>query len=78
MAADQSQRTEEPTPRRRQKARREGQVASSKDFTTAFQFAAAVLFLGVFGGVLGSDLMRLTSGALRAAFPGDALATRLP
>ncbi len=38
---EEGQRTEQPTPRRLQQARQEGQVASSRDLTQAVQFALA-------------------------------------
>ncbi|MCL6447153.1 MAG: flagellar biosynthesis protein FlhB [Armatimonadetes bacterium] len=38
------QKTEAPTPRRLQEARRKGQVAKSRDFSAAVVFMAAVLF----------------------------------
>ena len=50
MPADQAQRSEQPTPRRKQKAREEGQVASSREFTSALQFAAAVALVVIYGG----------------------------
>jgi flagellar biosynthesis protein FlhB len=38
---EEGQRSEQPTPRRLQQARLEGQVASSRDLTQAVQFALA-------------------------------------
>ena len=42
--ADRSGKTEEPTQRRLEKARREGQFLSAKDFVSALQF---IVFLGI-------------------------------
>jgi flagellar biosynthetic protein FlhB len=40
------QKTEQPTPRRREKAREQGQVARSRELSSAMAIIAAVLFLG--------------------------------
>ena len=42
MAEDFSEKTEAPTPRRRQEAREEGQVAKSQDLSSAVLLIAAV------------------------------------
>ena len=68
MAEDQAQRTEQPTPRRRTKAREEGQVASSRDFTAALQFSAAVGMLALAGASIVEGLMRVMTGTFRLAF----------
>jgi flagellar biosynthetic protein FlhB len=68
MPAEQAQRTEQPTPRRKQKAREEGQVPSSREFTAAVQFAATVLLLVVFAGEVGEGLTRSIRGIVREAF----------
>lgn len=50
MAADESgERTEQPTPRRREEARQEGQVARSADFTAAVVLLGGLLLLNGFG-----------------------------
>ncbi len=64
MPADQAQRSEQPTPRRKQKARDEGQVASSRELTAALQFGAAVLMLSLYGG----DAMKALQASLRGLF----------
>lgn len=46
--ADQGQRTEEPTERRVQKAREEGNFPVSREFVSALQFTAFVAFLSAF------------------------------
>ena len=43
-------RTEDPTPRRRQQARDEGRVAKSQEFAAASMLIAGTLFLAGFGG----------------------------
>ena len=68
MPADQAQRSEQPTPRRRQKAREEGQVPSSREFTAAVQFAAAVLLLAVFAGRASAGLELSMRGIIHEAF----------
>jgi flagellar biosynthetic protein FlhB len=68
MPLDQAQRTEQPTPRRRQKAREEGQVASSREFTGAVQFGTAVLLLIVFAREVGVGLAQSMRGIIREAF----------
>ena len=47
--ADQGQKTEKPTPRRLQKARREGNYVVSRELTSAVQFTAFVALLCWFG-----------------------------
>jgi flagellar biosynthetic protein FlhB len=48
--ADKSQRTEKPTPRRIDKARKEGQFASSRELVGAVQFMVFVTILSRYGG----------------------------
>lgn len=49
MADNDFEKTEDPTPRRRQEAREEGNIARSTDLTAALTLLAAVLLLHVFG-----------------------------
>lgn len=67
MAENDFEKTEAPTPRRRQEARQDGNVAKSTDLTAAASLLAAVILLDLFGGrVLGgmrSALELLLSGA---------------
>ena len=77
MASDQAQRTEEPTPRRKEKAREEGQIPSSREFTAAAQFSAAILMLYVYGGAVTGDLKVVVAGLFREAFQGDLTVERL-
>ena len=68
MPADKSQRSEQPTPRRKQKAREEGQVASSREFTSALQFAAAVALVVTYGGDVLESLRLAMRGLIGYAF----------
>ncbi len=71
MAADSSSRTEKPTQRRLQKARREGQFASSRDFVGGLQFAVFVALAGAYGGTWFATLKQNTRALITAAFnPG--------
>lgn len=49
MAESTGDRTEAPTPRRRQEAREDGQIARSSDLTAACTLLAAVVLLQIFG-----------------------------
>ncbi len=71
MAEGQAQRTEEPTPRRLQKAREEGQVASSRELTVALQFGAAVILLTVFSQRVVSGTASSARGLLLRSFRGE-------
>lgn len=51
--SDKSQKTEKPTARRQEKARKEGQFPTAKDFVSAVQFLAFVAMLA-WWGVVGS------------------------
>jgi flagellar biosynthetic protein FlhB len=46
---DAGEKTEQPTPRRRQEAREEGQVPRSTDLTAAIALLAALVLLNIFG-----------------------------
>lgn len=70
-------RTEQPTPRRRQQAREEGQVASSRDLTQAAQFTLAVALLGWSAPALIDGLKQCQRGFLAEAFRGPLEAGRL-
>src|SRR5262245_41554597 len=72
MAEDLGERTEEPTPRRRSEARREGNVARSQELSGALMLlAATVVVAGALLPVLGSfkAMMEaaLSSGAITTA-----------
>ena len=74
---DRSAKTEQPTPRRLEKARKEGQFPSAKEFVAALQF---MVFLGIVGagGARWFRELRLTARSLFAlAFAADLTAADL-
>jgi len=75
--ADKSQRTEQPTPRRIQKARQEGRFAASREFVSAVQFLAFVLALAALGGAWVAGFGRTMRRLLLEAFAGELGAARL-
>jgi len=64
------ERTEEPTPRRLEQARRRGQVASSRDLTSAMGYAAAFVVLAIAGPAGVANLYAYFAQALAAAGRG--------
>ena len=52
MSESAGERTEAPTPKRRQKAREDGQILRSKDFATALVVVAGVVWIVVWGPAL--------------------------
>lgn len=78
---DLSNKTEEPTPRRREKAREEGQLARSTEVTAATVLLSGVIAMSQWGGETGADLReamrrgltRLTIEDLTPAAVGHAL-----
>lgn len=93
MAENDFEKTEDPTPRRRQEARQDGNVAKSMDLTAACTLLAGVVLLDVFGRrVLGgmktalelmlagshaSNPTRADDVATLAGFSGHVLVTSL-
>jgi len=71
MAANLGERTEAPTPRRRQEARTKGQVARSPDLTAAVILLAAFLALRWITPVLWNCLERIVASALFLEGPVD-------
>ena len=69
--SDSAQRTEKPTPRRVDRARREGDFPSSREFVSAVQFLAFVTLAAVFGQSALMGMIRLTRRLLAGAFSGD-------
>ena len=65
---DKSQRTEQPTPKRLQKARKEGQFPAARQFVTALQFLAFVTVLDAWGGQWLDQLRAVMRQTLAAAF----------
>lgn len=53
------EKTEEPTPKRQEKAREEGQTARSKDLTTFAVLIASTMGLFLFGGLMADALARV-------------------
>jgi flagellar biosynthetic protein FlhB len=66
--ADRGQQTEKPTPRRIEKARREGRFVISRDLVTALQFLVFVILLAVAGEGWMAGLMNGTRQDLAQAF----------
>ncbi|GBD43171.1 Flagellar biosynthetic protein FlhB [bacterium HR40] len=77
-----SERTEQPTPRRLEKAREQGQIASSREVSTLFVLTAATLLLAT----AGPTAAELLAAVMRASFTRvaelggeeDAVAALLP
>jgi len=71
------EKTEQATPRRRQKVREEGQVAQSKDLTGAISLAAAIAVYNLAGSAIGRSLANATEchfiDAASVAFTATAL-----
>ncbi len=67
MAASTEEKTEQPTPRRRQEARAKGQVARSQDLTAAVLLLTGFLSLALVGPRMWHMFLAIT----RAGFQGD-------
>jgi flagellar biosynthetic protein FlhB len=65
------EKTEQATPRRLIKARREGQFASSHDFVSGLQFTVFVILIAETGPSLLATLKDVTRGLFLEAFRGD-------
>ena len=65
------EKTEQATPRRLLKARREGQFASSPQFVSALQFTVIVILIAQSGPALLATLKEVTRGLFIEAFRGD-------
>ena len=65
------ERTEQPTPKRQEDARRKGQVARSTDLTTALLLLGALGVLSVAGGPFIVGAVAILQQALRATPHGD-------
>src|SRR5436305_985578 len=66
--ADQSGKTEQPTQRRLDKAREQGNFASAKEFVSAMQFVLFLVLLGAGGARWFAGFRQTTRGLLRMAF----------
>src|SRR5260370_6268021 len=75
--ADTSNKTEKPTQRRLQKARREGQFASSRDFVGGLQFALIVAVFAAFGSTWVATLKQCTRAVIEQAFNSSLDSSRL-
>jgi len=68
---DQGQRTEEPTAKRLDTARKEGQFPTAREFVSAMQFLAFVAVLEGWGGQWFRELRQATRQVLAAAFAAN-------
>lgn len=71
------QKSEQPTQRRLQKAREEGNFPASREFISAVQFTGFVAIGTTFGGALFQQLGHLMRSLLAFAFSGDLSIARL-
>src|ERR1700680_655829 len=71
------EKTEKATPRRLLKARREGQLAFSRDFVSGLQFAVFVFLLAESGQTLLRTLTDATRAVLTQAFRSDLTSSTL-
>ena len=67
MAEDTGEKSQDPTPHRRQKAREEGQVAKSQDLGSAVVLLGGMLILLLLGGAI----VNMFGGLARRQFGGD-------
>ena len=67
--ADDAERTEPATPRRRQEARTRGQVAKSQDLTASILLLVGLLILDLLGGPLFQRLLSMTHALLGGGGP---------
>lgn len=79
MSEEYGEKSEAPTPRRRQEAREQGQVARSQDLTGAVLIVGSILLLNAFGQDLMKALRALLAEtlSLRTTDPGAAFAHSL-
>jgi len=66
MALLDQEKTEAPTQRRRDEARRDGKIPRSTELTTSFVLLGAALLLNLAGPVLGMQIVSLFTGGLAA------------
>lgn len=78
MAESSQQKTEKPTPRKLQDARKKGQVANSKDFTAALMLLAAVVAFLTFRSYAGTGMEHQLSWYLANCFSYKMTVTSLP
>lgn len=79
MADDSSDKTEAPTPKRREKAREDGQIARSQDLTSSMLLVGITILLGATGGrlveALGTLLAICLDGSLAIRADRDVVPT---
>jgi flagellar biosynthetic protein FlhB len=75
--ADQSQKTEQPTQKRQNKAREEGQYPSARQFLSGVQFCLCVYLIDNYGAGWLEGLQRSSSILVRRAFGPDISSTEL-
>jgi flagellar biosynthetic protein FlhB len=75
MAEDLGEKTEDPTPKRRSEARKNGDVARSQEVGAAVILIAALLVLLVFGGALASGMASVMQRTLAPDVVGRAITT---
>ena len=71
MNPSSGEKTEQATPRRLIKARKEGQFAASHDFVSGLQFTVFVILIAQTGPALLGTLKEVTRGVFIEAFRGD-------
>lgn len=75
--ADKGQRTEQPTPRRIEKARREGRFAVSRELVSAIQFLTFALLAAAYGNEWLARFQQTTRYLLQRAFQQELNAAEL-
>lgn len=70
MSDDYQDKTEQPTPKRRDEARNKGRVAKSRDLSAALVLLTGLLSLIIWGPVLGRKVMELLRVSLGEIRPG--------
>jgi flagellar biosynthesis protein FlhB len=70
------QKTEKPTPRRLEKARKDGQFAISREAVVAVQLLVFVYLMGVYGAAAGTRMMQVSRALIEGAFHGEWTAVR--
>src|SRR5512135_495728 len=71
--ADYAERTEQATPRRREKAREKGQQARSRDLSSTVAMGGVILVLAAGGGYFMNSLMRAMEAFLSLRYGTDPL-----
>lgn len=66
-----SEKTEEATPRRRQKAREEGQVSKSQDLNSSLVLATNLMILGFFTPMICQEMYKIVKHTLSHLSPED-------